>query len=384
MSFLTAYGPAILFYIAIVLLIYFNRRKFEIQGIVAMYRSTFGIKWMDSFAKRHGKFLRCIGYLGIIVGFIGMAFILVSIVYGIIIILTVPGAPPVVSPIIPGFKIAGTDIVIPLVQGLIALFITIAIHEFSHGILSRAYNIPVRKTGFVMFGPFPGAFVEPDEKKTEKASRVARASIVSAGPFANVILAVIVVLIGFFIIAPIGNSMITTTGIYFSDVNETSPAGLAGLPENITFNSFDGQDITTIAEFRTLIDGKQPGETLLIANDNMSVPIILGEHPVDYSLPYLGVNLDQDFVYAPGSSETGYKIFLWFVKLFDWLFIFNIALGLTNLLPFYPLDGGRLLKEGLNKKIKEKPLMKFLKYMSVAGWAVILILLLYTLFGGLF
>ena len=60
----------ILFYLGIILLIYFNRKKFEIQAkIIALYRTKFGINAIHNFAKKHSELIKIFGYIGIGIDF---------------------------------------------------------------------------------------------------------------------------------------------------------------------------------------------------------------------------------------------------------------------------------------------------------------------------
>jgi len=63
-------------------------------------------------------------------------------------------ASPGAAPIIPGRNI-------PLLEGLLALVIILAVHEGAHGILARLHRIRLKSAGIVLFGILPvGAFVE--------------------------------------------------------------------------------------------------------------------------------------------------------------------------------------------------------------------------------
>ncbi len=67
---------AIIFYALLLIFFFKNREKFEVQGkIFAMYRTKLGLKLMDKIAKKLRPVLSLLGYLSIIVGFVGMGFI---------------------------------------------------------------------------------------------------------------------------------------------------------------------------------------------------------------------------------------------------------------------------------------------------------------------
>jgi membrane-associated protease RseP (regulator of RpoE activity) len=101
---------------------------------------------------------------------------------------------PPVMPLIPYLpSIFKVDFLPPFyfTYWVVVLAITAICHEFSHGIFARINNVKVKKTGFAFFGPFFGAFVEPDEKIMEKRKPLGQIAILSAGSFANVVVGVI-------------------------------------------------------------------------------------------------------------------------------------------------------------------------------------------------
>jgi hypothetical protein len=103
-----------------------------------------------------------------------------ALAQGLYALFTKPDAPPAVAPLLPGVHVPGVpeSLFIPLVQGLIAIFIVAVIHEFCHGVVARAHNIPVKSTGIVLIGPFFAAFVEPDEAVMKKKSDVVNYSMI--------------------------------------------------------------------------------------------------------------------------------------------------------------------------------------------------------------
>ena len=125
---LTEYKITILFYSLVFLIVYLNRKKFDVHGnFVFLYRTKIGIKLMNSVAKKAERLIKFFGHLAVVVSFLGMIFII-----GVILFLTYkllinePGAGGA-SPVIPGLPIAGTGLVFPLITGWIVLFMIILI-----------------------------------------------------------------------------------------------------------------------------------------------------------------------------------------------------------------------------------------------------------------
>ncbi|MBN2454281.1 hypothetical protein JXB11_01920, partial [Candidatus Woesearchaeota archaeon] len=181
LDFLLEHKWALLFYAAVFLFVFLKRKKFERQlKIIFLYKTKWGLNLMDSIARKHRELVKLIGYIGIGIGFGGMAVIVGFLFKGAYDILFVPNAPPTISPVLPGVHIPG-GLYIPLWEGLIAIFIVAAVHEFFHGVVARAHNVPIKSSGPAIIGPFFAAFVEPDEERVKRQSDVAQYSFFAAG-----------------------------------------------------------------------------------------------------------------------------------------------------------------------------------------------------------
>jgi membrane-associated protease RseP (regulator of RpoE activity) len=198
---------------------YFKKHKENVKrhGWIFLYHSQVGIKFIDWFAKKFEKVLKPLSYFVIGLGYVLMAAMLWLLSKSVWVYISTPipeqlqNLPPI-APLIPYFpKLFGLESLFPplyFTYFLIALAIVAVSHEFSHGIFARLWKIKVLTTGLAFFGPFFGAFVEPDEKKMAKAPKFQQLSILGAGVFANVLMTILFALImwGFFVVsfAPAG------------------------------------------------------------------------------------------------------------------------------------------------------------------------------------
>ena len=77
MSFLLAlleYKAAIIFYLLVFSIVYLNRKKFEVHGnFIFLYRTQFGIELIEKIGSKARKTVKFFGYIGSVIGFIGMA-----------------------------------------------------------------------------------------------------------------------------------------------------------------------------------------------------------------------------------------------------------------------------------------------------------------------
>jgi membrane-associated protease RseP (regulator of RpoE activity) len=177
-----------------------NRSSFKRQGWMFLYHTKVGIRLMQWGADKFGRILRPLSYVVIASGYALMVSILWLIAKTVWTYVTLPipdqlkNLPPI-APLIPYFpKLFNLESVFPplyFTYFLVAIAVVTISHEFAHGLFAKLWNIKVKTTGLAFFGPFFGAFVEPDEKKMAKAPKKHQLSILAAGTFANVVMFVL-------------------------------------------------------------------------------------------------------------------------------------------------------------------------------------------------
>ncbi len=316
-----------------------------------LYKTKLGLKSMDSLANKHPKIVKWYGNVGIIFGFLGMAFISFTLVYNLLKIFITPQATAAVSLVLP-FKIKGVAFV-PFFYWIIAIFIIAVAHEFSHGVLARLSKIKIKSSGFaflsVLIPILPAAFVEPEEKQLAKKSAREQLSIFAAGPFANIVLGILFGLIFFLVIPPIVDNYVKFDGlkvIDFLEANGTSPAQQAGLQKGEVIKFIDDKRIEHALNLTDALANKTPGDIISVRTDEKTYSIKLGKSPQNESNVFMGISFSPDY----GNFFSA--AFMWFVFLIAWCYMLNIGIGLVNLLPLGPIDGGRMLKVVIDKIIK--------------------------------
>jgi membrane-associated protease RseP (regulator of RpoE activity) len=199
----------VLFAIVAIVLLNKNKKNLKRHGWIFLYHSKFGLKFIDWVAKTFEGILKPLQYVVVTSGYILMIFMvwLMSLSVWRYVTLPIPeqlqNVPPI-APLIPYFpRLFNLDSFFPplfFTYFLIALAIVAVSHEFSHGIFARLNKIKVKTTGLAFFGPFFGAFVEPDEKQMVQMKKFPQLAILAAGTFANVVMTVLFlfVLWGFF------------------------------------------------------------------------------------------------------------------------------------------------------------------------------------------
>ena len=359
---------AIIFYALIILVIIIYRKKFDIYAkIVALYRTKIGIKTIDRIACCCPGVWKVLGYIGIYIGFIGMIFIFAYMIHSLYKLAVNPAAQAAIALVVPGIRIPGSPVFIPFWYGIISLFLVVLIHEAAHGVIARAYNLKINNTGVGMFAIFPIAFVEPDEKKLRKRSVKQQLSIYAAGPFSNIISAVIIFFVAGLVVLPIAMSNVNPTGAEIVSFEKGFPAEASGLQRGEIITSVNNVPITSVANFTYEMDKLSVGDTVLIQTAENQYSVKTASSPANASKAYAGVYVSQHIDLKPEVADKyGNLPWLWFYlfRFLQWFFILSAGIGLANLLPLGPVDGGRMLLTGLGKVFKNNTAYTIWKYIS--------------------
>lgn len=375
----------------------------------------------------------------------------ILLIWEAFLILSIPKSAAI--PLSYALALPGINPVIPVGFGLVGLIIAVALHEASHGIAARRFNIPIRSTGLLWFIIPIGAFVEPDENVMKERDSKTRGKIFAAGPGMNVTLAVIFLVLAVVlaysispvqgapvqssisssilpgdIIEKIGNISINNVntisslsltpgnnvtvelirngktinenvryGVYITGLVAGYPAQEAGIKIGSIILSVDGNKITNVTNFEKILSTYVAGQTILVKvlykNSPQSFNVTLSSKysyliaagdtspGIPKTYPFMGVDVSimglslfDQYSYLgllrnPFSSGLlGFFVYMGLPfhyelplpsvlqnslnanflllnteYLFYWLFWLNFALGLTNILPLIPLDGGYVL-----------------------------------------
>lgn len=335
---------------------------FKRQGLIFMWETTKGLKLMDKIANKFRPLLKFWAYLGILFGYAGMIYILYYL-FGAFI---QPSPEPVVSPVIPGLRIPGSQITVPFVEGLLAILALLIIHEGGHGIISRVHKIKVDSAGVGLLAIIPFAFVKPDEAQLRRAPIHHRLSMYAAGPWANITTAALAAVVMIFLVTPALVGAFDLTGLNIGGTTEGYPAQEAGLIEGDTILAIDDILISDYEEFNTHMDSISPGDTAAFQLKDRTIEITSIENPDNPELAHFG------FSYQPELEPTKWysNPLLSFSKFLNWFFILSIGIGLFNLLPIPILDGGKMVHDAVFGMVKNKKraskIFMYLSFFSIA------------------
>lgn len=346
LEFLLRFKWIIIFYFLVALFFFLKRKTVARQGILLLYRTSWGLRWMDKIAAKYREWIILWGYVGVGAGFLGLLLISFMLIKNVVDVITTEAVSSV-QPVLPGINIPGLG-VLPFWDWILAIFLIAIIHEFSHGVVARAHNVQVKNTGIVLLGPILGAFVEPHEKKLRKERDIVQYSILAAGSWSNVLLAVAAFVLLSLIMNPLYGGMVEPQGVTFeSYLDPQLPAAKAGLPLGTTITQLNGYAVPDAPAFVEELSRYHPGDKVKVSTAAGEYQVTLAEHPDNPKRGYLGIGQVQNKVevkpsYQQGAGNIMYRFVLWFGGFLRWLFILSSGIGLFNLLPLPIVDGGRM------------------------------------------
>jgi len=316
--------------------------------------------------------------------------------------------------------IPGVNDFIPFTVAVwLGLLATMVVHEFGHAVLCRVEGIRVKSMGVLMAVIPIGAFVEPDEEDQEKTKGLAKMRMFGAGITNNILLgvacfALVVFLLGFAV--PVSTPLIH--GVYVD-----SPANAAGITPNSIIREVNGIPVSSRDEVATLLNTTKPGDSITLFTETKGTTslhtLTLVAWPAEMSnrtSGFMGVTYYDAAVvkeqfrlfYEPigliillaipiytitdPASFSQFSLLtidsmeavMWqvpfpqywtVIQLLFWCGWFNLVVGTFNALPLVPLDGGYILREGVDRIMERKGLLKYSGYVSGAVSYVMLAVL---------
>lgn len=328
----------ILFTLGVIIFLYKKRRNLKKEGIMYLYRTQLGIKFISYIGGKYKKTLKFLGYLAVVSGYvlmIGMLYLFGQIAY---IYLKSPDVAraikvPPIMPLIPYIdSIPGLGFLPPFyfTYFIISIAVISIFHEFSHGIFMKLNKIRIKTTGFggiwlisefftglrngiskkfklnklkslwitliltvialliivvgsfystilfivliLLLVPFLGAFVEQDDKQMKKKGKFAQITVLSAGTFANLMLAILFFLLlsVFFVLtyAPAGAIFNTyTPGIVnITDIQKIDGVTVINSSNETILNIINENNLTNGLVLG--VNGNQINLTRVVANNN--------------------------------------------------------------------------------------------------------------------
>jgi membrane-associated protease RseP (regulator of RpoE activity) len=397
-----------------VLAYYIHTRKLW-ENHITFYGPIMAIKtdrvgFFDGFA-RYRTFFRIYGTIGVVMVVVVSVLMTLLLVNALQYTIVEKPQPTAVNNLNNFLGIPGVNDFIPLtIAVLIGLIITMVVHEFGHAILCRVEGIRVKSMGLLVPVIPIGAFVEPDEEDQERSKGWPKMRMFGAGITNNILAGVIcfgllIFLLGFAV--PL--SIPFVNGVYVD-----SPAYTAGVPPNSIITEVNGVSVPTTDDVARVLGRTKPGDTATVVVDNGGTPetytLTLAAWPAgvgNSTSGFMGVSYyDTAYmkqVFNSLASPLGFFILLalpfgvilypgtygsfmvlindtassamwsvpfphfWLViQILFWCGWWNLAVGTFNALPLVPLDGGYIMKEGVDRILDRKGLIQYSGYVVAA------------------
>ncbi len=370
----------ILFLLAMGVYFFYDRKNFERQGITFLRKTQKGQKFINSQAKKHPVFWRWYSNIASVVAYPLMlgSFVLIAYLGIDFMFFAEPGTQAPVGLVLPSFTqetvIGNGFFLVPFWFWIIGIFILAVVHELAHGIIARNEKVKVKSLGFAFLGPIVAAFVEPDDEQMFRKGWKTVARIASVGAFTNFIFGIL--FFGAFL--GLDATAYTQTGLVVTSV-PGGPLNQTGISTAI-ITQLDNQDITSFSDLRGFLENKSPGDEVKITlneinsssfdiKEQKEVTVTLHENEEREGDAFIGVFViqgdykieDNKIVQRFGLSFTNHGevkdakvlpgLTNFFRNLFFWLVLLNIFIGLANLIPAGPLDGGLIWKATLQDNL---------------------------------
>ncbi len=363
-------------------LLFRNKLKIEIHGPLLMRRTQRMRDFIDRIGQKYRRIWRWMLNLGIPVAFFFMFTTLVLLILSLETIFEAPQA----SIIIPGVDIPGSPLFVPLGYGILALATVIIVHEFGHGILARVEGVSIKSIGVLLLAILPGAFVEPDEDEIKKTKRTSRLRIYAAGSVFNLTLALVALLLVTGISSYAIPSNFQEEGVLITGVVPGSPAE-GVLQEGMVVKSINGFSTTNFTNYQETLEKLEIGQEAEFVTNEGIYQLTLDENPNIEDQAYIGIRSTQNLeVREEVSSTFGESLpwIWWYLRdIFFWIYALNFLVGIFNLLPAKPLDGGLMLEELLGYKLSDKLVKPIMSSLSIFLFLIIAISIIYGTGRGL-
>ncbi len=267
----------------------------------------------------------------------------------------------------------------------------------------------------------PKALLDAERKETYRGLPCwKRIIVLFAGPFANALLTVALVLVAF---CGVGMLYNTTT---VDSLVDGAPAQEAGLQPGDTITSVDGTQVEYLSQINAALADKQAGDDVVlgISRDGQDMTVTLQATLNDSGAPIIGIYAATDrmrvgpaealnsawtmmsqtvMAYAKlfnpstsaetlsqSSSIVGISVVAKKaagVDVFMYLYIVaavSISIGIINLFPVPPLDGGKIVGECVEKVIRRPIPVRLINMTTIVFIALMLVFFVYMVRQDIF
>lgn len=405
-SIFSSLDPQLVFLIVFVSLLgvflYRDRNKIERHYFIIYRRTEKGLDLIDNIAEAVPRFWNVYGWAGVVTGFLSLVIGSVVFLQGVSSTIRNPASGQGASLLLPGlveqnqFQ-AGISFV-PIEYWVVGIGILMVVHEMSHGIVARAEGFELNSVGWVVMGILPGAFVEPkgenmlpgdesnedpDTGMWEQGNWKQRLKVLGAGSFANYVTGAIFLIAGMAMMSGVSTP---------SDVHYVANPNYSAYDEGLrngTLIQINGEEIEDNRDVMQVSDSLEVNDTIRVWSSEgnftfqasrdpdtskgliqrISESIGLKEVEDAAKRGYIGIGVRQFNVIDDRFTEYE-GVLSWFISMIQTIGLLNILIGLFNMLPVKPLDGGMMFETVMERFYPDN--VKAVNSVALVGWALIL------------
>lgn len=360
-------GLVIIFSIGIFL--FLDRKNIEIHGPLLLRKTKNFNKKIERISLRFSKFFNIFGVLAIISVYVSFA---LFFYFSLIELFKPPKIAPiqVVLPSLPMLCNSSFVLCVPAYFWFIIIPIIAISHELAHAFLARISNLRIKSMGYAFLLVLPAFFVELDEKKLKKIELIKRLKIYAAGSFANFIVGILALLL-LIIIANI--IFLNFGGVEVEILDESS-----GKNTTLTILKINNEKVDDVTKLAIVMKSIRENKTqnVTIQTINSSFDITINE---SIKIRFIKNAYYPKNEFTQANREVFLPVLLTLREFLFWLFFLNIGIGMFNLLPIKPLDGGLFFYDLLEEKFGKKGEVVF-KFLSTFTILLLLLLILKSIF----
>ena len=300
----------VIFVVFTSIFLYTHRKNLKREGLLFLYKTSFGIKLINRIGNKYKKTLNVLSYVSIALGFslmIAMLYLFGKMVWIYVFnsqLVQLIKIPPI-TPLLPYLpQIFKLNFLPPFyfIYWIIIIAIVAIIHEFSHGIFAVNKKVKIKSTGFGFFPfflpIFLAAFVELDEKKMIKKKILPQMAVLSSGTFANILTAILSfgVLVLFFSLA------FAPAGVVF-DTYTYSAVSIAGISSvnNMSVNNITYIQLLTLTNKTGISEIRANNTEFLVTESFLQQQTGIGGYVLLYDdSPAINANLSNTIIKING------------------------------------------------------------------------------------
>lgn len=369
------YLSIVIFILILAVMVYRDRRNFKRESILLLRRTQTSRNFIVRLGNRFPRFWKGLGTVSAIVGIFVSIWALLLLIQltvnnffaetatpGLALLLPSPTPQTIV---IPGVIAA------PFWYWIIAIALLVVVHEGLHGIMAAMEKVKIKSLGWGLLAIIPLAFVEPDEKALEKRGSWPQLRVFSAGSFANFLLAGVSILITVSVFAP----MFTPGGVAYQGLIVGYPAAQVNMTGVIV--GIDNHTISSLEDLDMILTEIGPGKEITIhtmlfedgEREFLEFTLVTAENPDNESSDkgFIGIGSVSGFMDLKEGLRSQAGVINFFLGLLYFLVLINLGVGIANLLPLLPLDGGKMWYVVFRRFVPKhsKKLIYYLSYVTL-------------------